>query len=128
MKRICVVCFLLDEEWEDHHVWSCRRVLDELDGVEVQNWAMKKIERKYEAASCCYKCSRPRDMYSAASVGFSRGCLEPDMIVPVVAMRWLQEEMGIREIVESMARQEIKDIHDLFSWMMRRHYERTLSY
>jgi hypothetical protein len=128
MKRICVMCFLLDEDWEDHHMGSCRRISDELDRVGVENWVVKKIERKYEAASCCYKCSRPGDMCTAASIGFSQGCLEPDMIVPVVAMGWLREEMGLRDIVESMAGREIKDIHDLFSWMMRRHYERTLSY
>jgi hypothetical protein len=36
--------------------------------------------------------------------------------------------MGVRSIVEDMAGREMKDIHDLFSWMMRRHYGRTLNY
>lgn len=128
IKRICLVCFLLNEDWEDHHVRSCRRVSDELGRVGVQNWVVKKVQSKYEQASCCYKCSRPGDMCSAASVGLSQGCLEPDMIIPVVAVGWLRDETGVREIVEEMAGREMKDIHDLFQWMTRRHYERTLYY
>jgi hypothetical protein len=128
IKRICLVCFLLDEDWSDHHVWSCKRVKDELSRVGVKDWVVKKIQSKYEVASCCYKCSRPGDMCEAASVGFSQGCLEPDVIVPVVVMGWLVEEMGLKGIVEGVAGREIKDIDDLFGWMMRKHYERTLRY
>jgi len=128
LKRMCVICFLLDEYWEDHHIWSCKRVKDELCRVGVKDWAVKKIQSKYETASCCYRCSRPGDMCEAAQVGLSQGCLEPDMIVPVVVMGWLVEEMGLKGIVEEVAGREIKDVHDLFGWMMRRHYERTLSY
>jgi hypothetical protein len=128
MKRICLVCFLLDEDWDDHGVHSCRRVLDELGHAGIKNWAAKKVQVRYEAASCCYKCSRPGDMCDAASVGLSQGCLEPDMIVPVVLMGWLRKEMGVKDIVEEMAGREMKNIYDLFQWMTRRHYERTLSY
>jgi hypothetical protein len=126
IKGICLVCFLLNEEWENHNVSSCGRISNELGRVGVANWVAKKITTQYEAASCCYKCSRPGDMCSAASVGVSSGCLEPDIIIPVVAVGWLRDEMGVRSIVESMAGREMKDIHDLFEWMMRRHYGRTL--
>jgi hypothetical protein len=128
MKRMCVVCFLLDEYWEDHDVYSCKKVEKELGVVGVKDWVGKKISSKYEAASCCYKCSRPGDMCEAGSIGFSDGCLEPDLIVPVVVMGWLVSEMGLKGIVEEMAGREMKDINDLFSWMMRKHYEKTLCY
>ena len=128
IQRICLVCFLLEEEWSDHDISSCERISDELGRVGVGNWVGKKIESRYEAASCCYKCSRPGDMCSAASVGLSAGCVEADIIVPVVAVGWLCVETGIQSIVESIAGREMKDIHDVFCWMMRRHYERTLRY
>jgi hypothetical protein len=128
MKEMCLVCFLLDEYWEDHHVWSCKRVEVEFGRVGVKDWVMKKIESKYEAASCCYKCSRPGDMCEAGSIGFSQGCLEPDVIFPVVVMGWLVPEMGLKGVVLEMAGREFKDVDDLFWWMMRKHYERTLCY
>jgi hypothetical protein len=67
-------------------------------------------------------------MCSAAGFGMSQVCQEVDIILPVVIMAWLREDMKGKDIVESVAGRELKNVNDLFECMMRRHYERTLSY
>ena len=50
------------------------------------------------------------------------------MIIPVIVMRWLMKEMSLKKIMKKMTDREIKNIHDLFEWMMKRYYKRILSY
>lgn len=128
IKDICLICFLLDEYWEDHCTESCPMLQRELLKVGVKDWKIKKIQTKYESGSCCYKCSRPGDMCPAAEFGMSQNCKEEDMILPIVIMGWIMEKMQMKEIVEEVAGRKIKDIHDLFGCMMRKHYERTLTH
>jgi hypothetical protein len=61
-------------------------------------------------------------------MGMSAGCVEEDVILPVVVMGWLESSMNCRWIVEEIAGRSLVDVHDVFSCMMRRHYERTLSF
>jgi hypothetical protein len=128
LRRICLICFLLDEEYEEHHITSCPVMKEELLKVKIRDWKVKKVEIGYAAGTCCYKCSRPSDICSMAELGMSSGCKEPDMIIPTVLMGWLREDMSVRNIIEEVAERELKDIEDVFRCMMRKHYERTLSH
>jgi hypothetical protein len=128
IKEICLICFLLDECWDDHCIESCAIFQRELSKVGVKDWKIKKIQTRYEYASCCYKCSRPGDMCPAAEFGMSQTCQDADVILPVVVMGWIMEKMDVKDIVEEVAGRKLKDVHDLFGCMMRKHYEQTLSY
>ena len=84
--RICLVCFMMKGCWRDHNISSCDVLSERLKSVGISCWVSQKILRRYEEASCCYRCSRPSDVCSAAAMGMSAGCVEEDVILPVIVM------------------------------------------
>lgn len=128
LRRICLICFLLDEDYEDHRTGSCPIMEEEFKKVKIRDWKKKKIEIGYSAGTCCYKCSRPSDMCSMAEFGLSSSCMESDMIMPVTLIGWIRTDMNVKGIMEEIAERELKDVEDAFRCMMRKHYERTLSH
>jgi len=125
IKRICLVCLLLDEVYDDHDLNSCERIKKALKKVGVESWQKAK-RGVYDANSCCYRCSRPSEMCDMAQFGLSQSCSEPDVIFPTVMMGWLDEDMRMKDIVEEVAGRKIRNVHDLLKCMGGRHFEKTL--